>query len=353
MTEPPKENISDSEDEIEHGLANESEKEVVNRCLTAVEKQAKKFKSKGMNTWTFFFGVANSLFVVWSFGAIPEHFWIVYMLETLVLFPIRWVHMANAQPLCETAFWLDFCWFANFCGNLALGVLLIADLTDFVIHDSIRKPIFCCFWGIACGPLLMATGALGNALVFHDADNTVSTFIHLFPSLSLYVARWHRKEVLSHWPGMFHLDYLDTVDLWSDIYLYSVCIYLIWAIPYTLWLVGCAMRLPDRGYDTIFHANMRAGKGKLWSRSVPKEEHARRAAENDYPRSDALIYMTLHMLACFVAMLVSLLCFTYRYVHGGLCVVMGLSTVYNGANKYNYFIMKSYGAMLRKELKLT
>ena len=92
------------------------------RCLEVIEGRADQLKEKGLSSSSFFFGVTNVLLVTYCFGTLPQHFWIIYILETLILFPIRWRHMAAAQPLSEVYYWLDFCWIANFICNFALVV---------------------------------------------------------------------------------------------------------------------------------------------------------------------------------------------------------------------------------------
>ena len=47
------------------------------------------------------------------------------------------------------------------------------------IHLDVQKWAFCAAWGLGNGPLLCATGLLGNSLLFHDFENTSSVLIHL------------------------------------------------------------------------------------------------------------------------------------------------------------------------------
>merc|ERR1711874_950621 len=126
-------------------------------------------------------------------SAIPQHFWIVYLAEIMILFPVRWQHQVHATPK-QHFYWLDFCWIANFSSILALATLVVNGYfyEDTLVSEHARKLYFSAAWGIGCGPLLWAVGLLNNALVFHDADNTASVLIHLFPSLVLFCLLWKR-----------------------------------------------------------------------------------------------------------------------------------------------------------------
>ena len=44
--------------------------------------------------------VSNALAVAWILGRYPEHFWLVYLVESAVLFPLRWLDMSQvlARP---------------------------------------------------------------------------------------------------------------------------------------------------------------------------------------------------------------------------------------------------------------
>merc|ERR1719277_742006 len=88
-----------AEGDSEQGVhTSEAERNIVNKCLNAVESQSQHWQNRGLNKANFVFGVSNSLFVAWSFGAIPGSFWIVYLVEVAVLFPIRWSYQVRATP---------------------------------------------------------------------------------------------------------------------------------------------------------------------------------------------------------------------------------------------------------------
>eukprot|EP00931_Biecheleriopsis_adriatica_P057936 TRINITY_DN34418_c0_g2_i1.p1 TRINITY_DN34418_c0_g2~~TRINITY_DN34418_c0_g2_i1.p1 ORF type:complete len:363 (-),score=71.02 TRINITY_DN34418_c0_g2_i1:150-1238(-) len=325
-----------------------TERTIINKCIDAVEARSASLEAKGMTKGNFVFGVSNSLFVAWSFGSLPEHFWIIYLLEVALLFPIRWVHQVRARPLKQHLYWLDFCWVANFAAIAFLAVLvLIPDL-----DEEIRKRTFAAAWAVSNGPLLLATGLLGNALIFHDLDNTSSVLIHLFPSLVMFEAGWHHDLLHAAWPGIFKINYFEQLDPLHDIYYNGALGYTVWLLAYTAWLVCCGMKAPSAGYDTIFHCNMRGAAGNVVSKCVgrSKEEHARRAKDNDFKVSDAVVYMSIHAVMCYAAISVSLLCFLNKWIHTGLCGAMTFMTIYNAASRYTFYMLKSYGQVIRQQL---
>lgn len=326
------------------------------RCIDVVAQRAEQLKGKGLSSWTFFFGVTNMLLVTWCFGVYPQHFWIVYVVETLTLFPVRFKHMSEARPT-QVLYWLDFCWVANILCNIGLIFFLVDKYFEVGVLEALwsgemRKHLFCIFFSAATGPLLLAVGALGNALVFHDADQTVLVFIHLGPSLLMFTMRWHPELLITTWPDVFHLDYFDEIRPFVDIYAWGVAIYFVWSALYTSWIICCGLRLPDKGYDTVFHATMRdqgTSNPVVHILGWSAEEVKTRVASNDFTPGSVLLYMAFHAIACCLGMLFSVGCFVSIYFHGSLCVLMALTAIYKGSARYSYYMTENYTNMLRKE----
>jgi hypothetical protein len=327
------------------------ERQTLEKGLQIVSATATRLQGKGLSTTNFTLGVFNCLFVAWSFGCIPQHFWIVYILEACVLFPVRFSHQASAKP-SEVAYWLDFCWVANFTSIAGIVALFLDQYHVIALPgEHSRKYFFAAAWGVGCGPLLLAGALLGNALIFHDADNVASVLIHLFPSLVLHTMRFHGDAVHKAWPS-FHLDYLDDIT-GADIFIAAAAFYLVWATLYLLWLVSCGMSFPQRGYDTIFHYNMRSSSGAHFYkkvRGVDQEEHRKLAKNNDFQRTDALVYVTCHAGASFLGILTTLPSFWYAYFHGFITLVVTMVVIYNGAKRYTYYITKLYSKLMEEAL---
>jgi len=329
------------------------------RCIGVLEKRAVGLKERGMSSWSFFFGVLNLLLVTWCFGVVPQHFWLLYVFETLVLFPLRWRHMISARPLSEAFYWLDFCWIWNFLCNIFLGIYALhayislpssgAGVMAAVDKQRVREVLFCTFFGIATGPLSCAVGALGNALVFHDSDNTVSVFIHLGPTLLAYTLRWNSQAVLEAWPALFDLSYFSEVRPWRDVYLNAAAAYLLWWLLYLLWLLTCGLRLPSRGYDTVFHSIMRGGSPIPSILGWSKEDLAGRVARNDFTAGSAAVYMLFHAAAVLAAVLLSVCCWLSQHFHGLCCLGMALAAIYRGSQRYAYYVLDVHLREVRRE----
>merc|ERR1712070_677952 len=122
-----------------------------------------------------------------------------------------------------------------------------------------------------------ATALFQNKLLFHDVDQTVSVFIHFFPALVFYTLRWQYSRLNAKWPSLFYRGPFDDIEMW-EIVLYAVAFYLLWFIPYFVWMLLGGSRLPQNQtfdtclglnkrrrqtsnvntpHDTVFHFNMR------------------------------------------------------------------------------------------------
>lgn len=346
------------------------EAQIVQRCLEAVEAQAHKREGEGLNVVSFAFGVMNVILIAYIWGAFPEHFWILYIGEMLVMLPLRWHRMAKAKPMNECLYWLDFCWVSTFVATAVLFIFAFRGVARAMSADGWtvgfmpieqsmspewRKRIFWIFWGVGNGPLLGSVGALGNGVIFHSVDNMLSLFIHLLPSLVLFTLRWQTDAVRQAWPHVFKLDYMGEVDESRDILHGCAVYYALWLAPFTLWMLTTGLNAPTRMCDTVFHANMRGGPVSTVVQTTcqkrKRDEQKKRAEQNQYTRLDVVIYMLLHCLCFACAIVFAMLTFRHRWAHMGSIVLMVMSAVWQGAARYNYYVTKSYGSVIRKELK--
>ena len=122
----------------------ESEKATVERCLKAVEAQAKKREAEGLTANHFFLGVVNFALIVYFYAGYQEHLWLLYAVEAAVIMPMIFYNWATAKPT-QTSYLFDFCWVANF---VALGILamLLLDRAEtpekMAISPTVRRYIF-------------------------------------------------------------------------------------------------------------------------------------------------------------------------------------------------------------------
>mmetsp|Transcript_102950 Transcript_102950/g.162563 ORF Transcript_102950/g.162563 Transcript_102950/m.162563 type:complete len:122 (-) Transcript_102950:21-386(-) len=113
------------------------------------------------------------------------------------------------------------------------------------------------------------------------------------------------------------------------------------------------MKLPAKGFDTIFHYNMRAGFGDLMAKATkqPEAELKRRRKENDFLVRDALLYMLGHALSVYIGILFSLLCYSSMWFHGLMCGVLSFITIYNGSSRYTFYLLRVYTRLVRTEVE--
>jgi len=342
----------------------------IHKVHNEVEEQSKRRAKAGFSESNFTLGVLNSFLIVYVFGAFPQHFWILYIFEALVLIPIKYKELRNMKPLNGKYFVLDYCWCMNFIGVFALILLIISKESE-----GFHKNLFLASFGVACGPLLGAAFVLPFvSLVFHDFGTMCDLFIHIYPPMLMYTLRWKTDEILKAWPNVFDLNYAvhffpnedSKKTFWgflggNTIFGNAIILYFVWFIPYLYWIITIGMNLPRSKdqkdtpvYDTVFHGTMRNGLcvrmgSVLWKR--PIEESKRQVATNDFEWRDLYAYMCFH----FIAFLVSLFalaypCYKSRTLHGILLFLLAVVCSLRGAKRYTYYSTKMYVKMVRKIL---
>ena len=131
---------------------------------------------KGFQEWKFTFGLMNCLFIAFCFGKYPEHFWILYAIETIFWMSYKFHGMYYAKPLCEALYYLDFCWVMNTLGVTIIVGMIALDTTTTdteIIPVEWRKMFFIASFGVFCGPVFMAAMTLPFvAFLFHDVNST-------------------------------------------------------------------------------------------------------------------------------------------------------------------------------------
>jgi hypothetical protein len=320
----------------------------------------------------FGFGVFNTLFVTFIFGAFPQHFWILYIIESLIYFPIRFTLDWKSTP--KRIFYnLEYCWVMNITLFLFLCIALFAQGNTFSAPKT-KERIFLIMFGTACGPLLAATFVLPLPLLFHNHDIMSSIFIHFFPPILLYILRWESDVMYETWPFLQRIDNID-LSFWpineflDSVFGDMIIQYFCWFTPYIIWQVTVGidlarsplkrrrnkrmplpstrtdtqrspLSLPQQAkYDTCFHANLRDGMSMtfgtyLWKQ--PEAETQEMIDNNDFELRDFAMYMLLH----FVGVLASLICLAWpclhsKVFHGVMLVCASVVVIAKGAVFYH------------------
>mmetsp|Transcript_13237 Transcript_13237/g.19273 ORF Transcript_13237/g.19273 Transcript_13237/m.19273 type:complete len:438 (+) Transcript_13237:57-1370(+) len=345
--------------------------ETFKKVMEKVDGIVSKRVNEGFQEINFTIGVLNCIFVTFVFAAFPQHFWLVYLIESAYLMPSKIMRSIKAKPMSQIFYLFDFCWAMNFLGIVAFTLIATKTLS---MDHAFRREIFLSCVGIACGPLLGASAALPFvAVLFHDKNTMTGLFIHIFPPMLAYTLRWYADAIKEAWPNRFDLDYLDEVVFipegrWfllpgqgiGTVAGNALMLYWLWLIPFVSWMLLIGMKLPRKRegdpepkYDTVFHSWMRGGicismGSALWKR--PREESIRQMKQNDFETRDFLVYMCAHVTMSSIAIFITgSLCFTYQKAHTIFLAFVTAIVAHRGAGRYTYYTTVMYGKELRKE----
>lgn len=347
-------------------LLTEQHYQTVFKQLQDEAKQAQKVEG---TDWVVFIATTNAILVAWVFSAYPEHMWLVFFVEALVLFVLRARAVATPkdmsipggqpQRMIRLLYMLEFCYYANYVG---LGVAMILPMNEAWFTPAVAKRLFAAGFGVS-GSLLVATAAFGNQLLFHDIDNTVSVFIHFFPALVFYTIRWHYDKLEAAWPSLFYRGPFDDIAAW-EIFAYAAGFYMTWFVPYLIWMLGGGRRLPQNlnfdtcfhlnpgnvPHDTIFHFNMRE-KGALnfavlvkKARGYRDAEWLKKCAEHDFSVADVLVYMFFHACCNILGPVFSLVLYTDSRIGGCAIGVVLVLAIKAGSSRQSKIIHLSKAA---------
>jgi len=329
----------------------------IRNVIDEIDRQAKKRVESGFNEISFTLGVSNCFLIIVFFCNYPEHFWLLYFIQGLYFFPVKFMELMRKVPN-QVFYLLDFCWIMNFLGIISLVILMFSRGISRYVH----KVLFHAAFGIACGPLLGSTMSLPFvSLIFHDVSSMTSVFIHIFPPLLFYCMRWNADDVKDSWPNTFLLDYevnffpKPGLSFEETVFGSTIIFYFLWFVPYTAWQLVVGLNLPknEGKYDTVFHSNMRDGAcgmmGKtLWNRS--SADSLKQSKTNDFEFRDFVAYMTIHVIAFLTSLLIlAYPCSLSRYAHGTLLSICAVICVWRGSKRYTYYSTKMYSQLIRKQ----
>ena len=352
-----------------------NELKTVDKALKEVDRIVHSIMGNFFKEFHFACGVLNSLFVTFVFANVPQHFWLLFLVEGLFMLPANLYGRIKAKPLNRVLSYLDFCWMSNTVALFFLVCLVVCASINVEFPHEVRKKLFLWTLAIACGPLLGAAIAFPFvALLFHDIDTMTGLFIHIFPPMVAYTFRWHSEEIRVAWPGVFKLDYLTEVNFFepgrflNTISGTGLSFYFAWLVPYSLWMLLLGIDLPRKDrvdkkgkqctprFDTVFHIAMRGGAcltigKKLWGRSVSKS--LEQMDTDHFERRDFLVYITFHTLSSTFSILgLGYACFISQSFHASMLVLVVFLSVFRGAKRYSYYTTDMYSRMLRKHFDL-
>lgn len=216
----PRDAFKKAVEEVSSSQFKKGEEVTLSRILDEIDKISLKRSSEGLNDMNFSIGVLNCFFIIYMFGAHPEHVWLIYVIEGLYMIPKRFSVMWKARPLNQALYYLDFCWMMNFMGSFLIFVLVIFGLVGGnlgTVSNGMREACFNAFLGVATGPLMGANIVLPFvACLFHDVSTMTGLFIHIMPPMVMYTFMWKGDLIREVWPGVFDLSYLDHVHYFPE-----------------------------------------------------------------------------------------------------------------------------------------
>lgn len=193
-----------TEDEQEEITFRQAESETIEKVLAVIDRSAGKRISEGFSDFNFTAGVLNCFLVCVTFCRFPQHFWLLYMIESLYLIPKGFLFNLRAKPLNQVLYYLDYCWVMNI-----LAIFLLLSITSLTLFSrETRRQILMTAIGTSTGTLTGACLILPFvAIVFHDLRTMTGVLIHLLPTMMTYTFLWHRREILAAWPQVFPYEY--------------------------------------------------------------------------------------------------------------------------------------------------
>ncbi|AWU76281.1 hypothetical protein CAS74_000230 [Pichia kudriavzevii] len=163
----------------------------------------------------FSFSVYMIFFIGYLIGHSPEYIHILYSVMFAILMPIR---LLTYYKRDYGYFLADLCYYVNY-------LLLIY---IWILPDSQSLYIACC--SFSWGSLSFAVITWKNKLVLHSIEKITSTFIHVLPSVTMYVI----THQLSHEYKLERFSGSVKLQQWDIMYgiLQTSLLYLIWQLGY-------------------------------------------------------------------------------------------------------------------------
>jgi len=304
--------------------------QVAEASLSAVREQKKRIIETGMSKVTFFVGVMNVMLTAFVVGRWPQHYWLYHTAKASLMLPVRTWRTWRSKWVLSMA---ELCWVTNYL-VLAMSLLLVAGVFYELplVDQEIARRAWYVFFVLTVGPLGGSVVALGNALVFHSFDNTVTVFIHSSPLLACWCIQGGDGFASFHaaWPRLLVGVESHQPNWATDLFLPGLAYYVCWWVPYSIWLLSCGMySATTTGYHTTYDPFE-----KVVMRQLPFLDGRRRAT--------VCVYLMGHLAMSTSAIAwSSCLYFSYTaFTAWGWFLAAAAS--WNGASRYHYYMIDVY-----------
>lgn len=160
-----------------------------------MDKNEKKIKRKSPLEYkvVFLFSLLDIAFNVMllTTANLRHYFLYSHLVHYSYLYPMLYL---KYKKLRYQYYLMDFCYFAN-----ALLLTYIWVLPNWPVLGAI------CF-GIGFGILFFSLSFFGNKILFHSVDRMTNTFVHLVPTLCMYLIRFHADDLEKHGGFKYSMD---------------------------------------------------------------------------------------------------------------------------------------------------
>ncbi|KAK9814724.1 hypothetical protein WJX72_010536 [[Myrmecia] bisecta] len=258
----------------------------------------------------FFFGVVNLVISAFWLGRSTHNFYLWFTLKAVVLYSTRYYLYSKQR---WQYYMLEFCYFAN--------LLQVLEVWVFPGNALLHKITF----AQVAGPLTWSIVALRNSLVLHSLDKTTSLFMHISPAVVAWTTKWYPDRAhlgMDKW-SQKHLADWDNATVW-ELAVLSMGPYLLWSLAYYLKIfVVSRKKVQEEGYATLY-ALMTKNKNAAAARIVLKAPPALQPA----------VYMGMHLLLCWAAVLTTLIWWRSYWAHTIFLILCAAASAWNGATYY-------------------
>jgi len=292
---------------------------------------------KVLDIWCFTFGVLGIMsteYVLLLYPALFRYYLVVCMFPMLSL---RYVLYHRAK---WHYFLWDFCYWVN---GLCFYMILMPPkwIGGPETEELLWQTLFVC----ANGPLLSATVAWNNSMVFHSLDKVTSLYVHVFPALLSWCERWRSIESS------------NTSMNFKGHFTWPTSFYFVWQIVYL-----AQTEVLDR--DKLDN-DPEIATALRWLTNAPKMTVNRMALKAcrsigimgpdetfTPPRFKVtLIFVVFQLLYTLVTFTPARLLHSYEYAHTATLILIITFSVYNGARYYIQVFSKIHEKRYSNEKK--
>ncbi|KAK4534073.1 hypothetical protein CDCA_CDCA01G0098 [Cyanidium caldarium] len=267
---------------------------------------------------SFVLGLLNVLVTEHVLLRHPSQLWNWYLGQMIPLLLLRYYLYRKSF---QHYFMYDYCYFVQ--------ALLVAFYFGWPRNHLWRQAMFVALFASANGPVLWAVVAWRNALVFHSLDKMTSVFIHVFPPLVTYMARWHPEVVIDL--GRRRVGICDSAAECFALgrrrltLAVPLVIFLVWQSLYLLKILVVSRKKLDRNPEMITslrYMTRRGGSGLYRMLNIFGTRYQNLAL--------AFWQLLFTVFTC----LPTVLMWRCRRLHEVVLALVGLTLVWNGSSYY-------------------